>query len=303
MSSLPGGTPHDLLGRSERLVIRRIGAHGAFLAIDADDERPGAATVLLPGGELPEGAQPGDELDVFVYLDSEDRPIATTREPKLELGEVSFLQVTACTSFGAFVDWGLLKELLVPFAEQTKDLRPGDVHPIGLYIDNSQRLAGTMRISEMLDTGADFELDEWVEGEAWRKDPEIGLFVIVERRAVGLLPVGEPHNLSRGQAARFRVSRKLDGGKIELSLRGRAHEELAGDAQKILELLSRPGAERVGDASSPEEIRQLFGMSKKAFKRAVGSLLKRGQIRIDVAGFVVPVVQLDPGGGRRPPKG
>src|SRR5688572_27870342 len=107
MSSLSGGTPHDLLGRSERLVLRRISAHGAVLAIDADDERPGAATVLLPGGELPEGAQLGDELDVFVYLDSEDRPIATTRRPKLELGEVSFLQVTTCTSFGAFVDWGL----------------------------------------------------------------------------------------------------------------------------------------------------------------------------------------------------
>jgi predicted RNA-binding protein (virulence factor B family) len=129
-------------------------------------------------------------------------------------------------------------------------------------------------------------VDEYVNGEAWRNDPEIGLFVIVEKEFVGLVPKSEPHNLSRGEAARFRVSNVLNDGKIELSLRAHAHQELAGDAQRILEVLSRPNPPRVGDKSSPDEIRRLFGLSKKAFKRAAGRLLKERAVSIDEAGLL-----------------
>lgn len=261
---------------------------GAYLALSKEDAGEGGRVVLLPRGEVPEGAAVGDELPVFIYLDSEGRPIATTRTPKLELGEVAFLKVTACTSFGAFVDWGMPKELLVPFAQQTQELRVGASAAIGLYIDPSGRLAGTMRVTEMLArrvTG--LELDEWVEGEAWRIQPELGLFVIVRRRFLGLVPKDEPHALRPGEGARFRVSALFDDGKMELSLRGHAHEELASDAERVLARLETLGATRVGDRSSPEDIRRLFGLSKKAFKRAVGSLLKRGKIGIDAAGFVV----------------
>lgn len=261
---------------------------GAFLAVSSGEVGEGAPVVLLPRAEIPKGAAVGDELLVFIYLDSEGRPIATTRTPKLELGEVAFLKVTACTSFGAFVDWGLPKELLVPFAQQTRELRVGDSVPIGLYIDPSGRLAGTMRVTEMLESEASgFELEDWVEGEAWRYQPELGLFVIVRRRFLGLVPKHEPHALRPGQAARFRVSNLFDDGKMELSLRGHAHQEIAGDARKLLERLRAPGAPRVGDHSSPDEIRRIFGLSKKAFKRAVGSLLKQRRISIDDAGFVV----------------
>jgi hypothetical protein len=290
----------DLLGRFWTLPIRRFGAPGAFLALYPDDERSGVdpdePVVLLPGSEIPPGARPGDEVDVFLYLDSEDRPVATTRAPRLELGEVTFLEVTALTRIGAFFDWGLPKELLVPFAQQTTDLRVGDRHPIGLYLDSSGRLSGTMRVSELLETdAADFELDEWVEGEAWRNDPGIGLFVIVERGFVGLVPRDEPHGLRRGQAARFRVASLLEDGKMELSLRGHAHEEIGRDGDRILAVLSARNAPRVGDRTRPEDIRRLFGLSKKAFKRAVGGLLKRGAVRLDEAGFVVVA---DPSGGR-----
>ena len=272
----------DLLGRSARLEILRVAGPGAFLALSKEERGEKAATVLLPGTELPDSAVPGDELDVFIYLDSEGRPIATLRTPKLELGEVAFLRVTSCTTFGAFVDWGPQKELLVPFAQQTRKLKVGDVQPIGLYLDASGRLAGTMRVTEMLSSPAsDLELDEWLDGEAWRSDPAIGLFVIVERRYVGLVPKHEPHALARGQAARFRVSNLLDDGKLELSLRGHALDEMASDAQRVLDQLQGPRPPKVGDGSSPEEIRRLFGLSKKAFKRAVGSLLKQGRIRID----------------------
>jgi uncharacterized protein len=274
----------DLLGRFATLKIRRFATPGAYLAMDAADDRD---VILLIGSEIPEGAKEGDEVEVFVHLDSEGRPIATTRTAKLELGQVAFLQVTDSTPIGAFVDWGLAKELLVPFKEQTADMNVGDRYAVGLYVDDTGRLAGTMRVTEMLASGGtkvEWGLDEWVEGEAWRNDPEIGLFVIVEKAFVGLVPKSEPHGLSRGEAARFRVSNILPDGKIELSLRGHAHEELAGDAQRILEVLSRPNAPRIGDKSTPEEIRATFGLSKKAFKRAVGRLLKERAIAINDAG-------------------
>jgi uncharacterized protein len=288
----------ELLGHSARLELVRVTTPGGFLALSRGEVGEGAPVVLLPRAEIPKDAAVGDELSVFIYLDSEGRPVATTRTPKLELGEVAFLKVTACTSFGAFVDWGMPKELLVPFAQQTRELRVGDSVPVGLYVDPSGRLAGTMRVTEMLASEATgFELEEWVEGEAWRHQPELGLFVIVRRRFLGLIPKDEPHTLRPGQAARFRVSNLFDDGKMELSLRGLASEEIAGDARKVLERLAAPGAPRVGDRSSPEEIRRLFGLSKKAFKRAVGSLLKQRKISIDAAGFVVVAPR---GGGAEP---
>jgi len=146
-----------------------------------------------------------------------------------------------------------------------------------------------MRVSEMLRAvGQGIAVDDWVEGEAWRNDPEIGLFVIIERTRVGLVPASEPHALSRGELARFRVASVLPDGKIELSLRGLAHEEIDRDAQTILAMLGRGAAPRVGNQSTPEEIRALFGLSKKAFKRAVGRLLKEGTAEFDRDGFLVP---------------
>jgi predicted RNA-binding protein (virulence factor B family) len=135
-----------------------------------------------------------------------------------------------------------------------------------------------------------FEQDEWVNGEAWRNDPEIGLFVIVERGCVGLLPVDEPHALGRGDAASFRITNILPDGKIELSLRAHAHEQLEDDAQHVLALLQRPGAPQLGDRSSPEQVRDAFGLSKKAFKRAVGRLLKLGTAEITPQGYVKALI-------------
>jgi uncharacterized protein len=278
----------DLLGRSVTLPIRRIGSPGAFLAIDPDDAREGAAVVLLLGSEIPSGAQVGDELRVFVALDSEGRPIATLRTPKVERDEVAFLRVTATTQFGAFVDWGLAKELLVPFAEQTAEMFVGERYAVGVYVDETGRMAGTMRVAEMLrGERRALERGEWVPGEAWRNDPDIGLFVILERSFVGLVPASEPHSVSRGDAVRCRVASVLPDGKIELSLRAHAHEELAADARRILEVLARPGAPRVGDRSSPDELRAAFGLSKKAFKRAVGRMLHQRLVAIDPDGYVV----------------
>jgi uncharacterized protein len=208
-------------------------------------------------------------------------------EPDLEPGDVAFLTVTALTPIGAFVDWGLPKELLVPFAEQTRELNVGDRVPIGVFIDNTGRFAGTMKIREMLGRDGHFHLDEWVAGEAWRNEPEVGVFVIVERRFLGLLPADEPHDLERGQATRFRIARILRDGKIELSLRRRAHEQLDADAQHVLATVCRPAAPKLSESAHPDLIRATLGMSKKAFKRAVGRLMRDGLITLDPAGNVV----------------
>jgi uncharacterized protein len=246
--------------------------------------------VLLPGAEIPEGAMVGDSLLVFLYLDSEGRPVTTLQRPRLALGEVAFLTVTARTAIGAFVDWGLGKELLVPFAEQTREVEVGERHPVALYIDPSGRLAGTMRVREFLHkTPLAFGPGAWVDGEAWRNEQEnqVGLFVIIEKTHIGLVPHEEPHRLTRGESASFRVARILPDGKVTLSLRSLAHEERGGDGDHILQALQAESPPQIGDKSDPEEIRALFGLSKKAFKRAVGGLLKKGSVAINHQGHLI----------------
>ena len=280
----------SLLGTQVSLRIRRFEVAGAYLAVDDRDTSEEAELILLPDREVPAGAAAGDRVTVFVYLDSDDRVIATTREPRLVLGEVTFLDIVSVTSIGAFADWGLGKELLIPYAEQSKELRVGERQPIGLYLDRSGRLAGTMFVSDMLSSvPRDIDLDAWLPGEAWRNDPDIGLFVILERSFVGLVPASEPHRLRRGDAAKFRVANILPDGKVVLSLRQHAHKELENDAATILAVLTRKGAPRVSDRSDPETIRELFGLSKKAFKRALGKLLKERRVTLDETGCVVCV--------------
>lgn len=282
--SAPMPSVRELSGRVVTLPVKRFGPPGAFLSLGPSDQD----VILLPGAEVPEGTEVGDELDVFVHFDSEDRPIATSKRPKLGLGQVAFLEVTSQTRIGAFVDWGLPKELLVPHAEQTADMTVGKRYAIGLYVDPSGRLAGTMRVAEMLRERRGFEVGEWVRGEAWRKEDGIGVFVIVERRYVGLLPESEPHDLGRGDACEARVANVLPDGKIELSLRALAHEEIDGDAERILAELVRNPSLAIGDHTSPDEVRRLFGISKKAYKRALGRLLRERKIEMDANGAAHP---------------
>jgi predicted RNA-binding protein (virulence factor B family) len=277
----------ELLGQTVGMTVRDVLPRGAYLVPTSWTADPNAQTILLPRRECPEHVAPGQNLAVFVYLDSEDRPIATTRAPSLELGQVAFLPVTDLAPFGAFVNWGLPKELLVPFAEQTAELHVGKRYAIGLIRDDTGRLSGTMRISEMLRNKPKFSRNDWVSGEAWRNTPNLGVFVIVERSCVGLLPNSEPHRLERGQEARFRVANVLPDGKLELSLRRLAVEELEDDASRLLEFLRLPNRPSLGDHSSPEQIRDTLGLSKKAFKRALGRLLKSGAVGLDAHGCVV----------------
>jgi uncharacterized protein len=240
----------------------------------------------------------GTAVTVFVYRDGSGALAITTHMPKLYLGEVTFLTVTAVTDIGGFVDWGLGKELLVPFAEQTTDLAVGDRHAFGLYLDKTGRLAATMRVRDLFAAPSGFSLDEWVEGEAWRDEPAIGLFVILERTYVGLVPASEPHILARGQTATFRIAHVLPDGKVVLSLRGHAHHELEHDAAAILAVVSKRGAAPVGDRLPPDEIRARFGLSKKAFKRAVGRLLRDRVVTVDGDGWLLVTASAAPASSR-----
>jgi predicted RNA-binding protein (virulence factor B family) len=287
----------SLLGRVAALVVKRIDAEAVWLMPrqtpeqDKGQDKAKTLPIPLPVSELPEGEDAkalkvGASVTVFVYLDSEDRPITTTRTPKITLGEVDFLMVTDLAPFGAFVSWGLKKDLLVPHREQVRRMRVGERHAVGLYIDDTGRLAGTTRVSEMLRAAAPFSRDAWVPGVAWREEAGLGLFVILEKKYLALLPSSEPHRLYPGDAARFRVAHMHPDGKTEVSLRGLKHEEMEADAARLLEVLRAPRPPRLGDATPPERIRSVLGISKKAFKRAAGRLLKMDHVEIDPAGFL-----------------
>jgi len=210
----------------------------------------------------------------------------SARKAKLALGEVDVLTVVDLTPFGAFVDWGLAKDLLVPLKEQTRPLRVGDRVAIGLYRDSTDRLAGTMRVAEMLRAGRRFAPDERVPGVVWREEPGLGLFVILEKRSLALVPAAEPHSLGVGDAASFRVAHVHADGKVEVSLRRLKEDAIDDDAERLFAVLTASPGNELGDASSPERIRALVGISKKAFKRAAGRLLRTGRVRIDERGLL-----------------
>jgi predicted RNA-binding protein (virulence factor B family) len=214
---------------------------------------------------------------------------STSTEPQeaiLSLGEVGFLEVTDIVPFGAFVDWGLPKELLVPLAEQTCEMKLGQSYAIGVIKDDQGRFTGTQRIAEMLQKPPPHSVDDWIPGEAWRREAGLGVFVILEKKYLGLLPDSEPHSLKRGDKTQFRIAQLLPDGKIQLSLRRKAFEELDSDAERVFSRLSQAYF-RVSDDTSPEVIVARFGISKKAYKRAVGRLLKQGRVSLDPDGYVV----------------
>jgi uncharacterized protein len=218
---------------------------------------------------------------------------------KLELGQVGFLEVTDVSRFGAWVDWGMPQQLLVPLGNQVSEMKKGQCYAIGLVRDEAGRLVGTQRIAEMLREPPPFKVDDWVDGQAWRREPKLGVFVIVEKRYLGLVSEAEPHDLQRAQTAHFRVSQVLPDGKIQLSLRRKAFEELQDDAQRVLQRL-KTAYFRVSDDTDPAIIREQFALSKKAYKRAVGRLLKQGLVELDAQGYVLLPKEREPANAAAP---
>jgi predicted RNA-binding protein (virulence factor B family) len=272
------------LGKIQELEVIRKTQIGLYLNSkgnqDGDD-------ILLPRNQVPQEIEIGDKIEVFVYKDSEDRTIATVKRPKLTKGELALLGVVETTNIGAFLDWGLEKDLFLPFKEQRGRVIKGDKYLVGLYIDNSNRLSATMRISNLLSNESPYKENDRVRGTIYSINKEIGAFVAVDNKYQGLIPSKELYgNYTEGDQVEVRIKKVRLDGKLELSLRKEAHNEIESDAQKIMDRLSFSGGTLpLNDTSSPELIKTELNMSKGAFKRAVGRLLKEGAIKITDEGI------------------
>ena len=264
------------LGEKQVLTVVKKVDFGVYLG--SDEER-----VLLPKKQVPEEIEVGDPVEVFLYKDSSDRMIATTKEPKLTLGSLAVLEVVDVGRIGAFLDWGLEKDLLLPFKEQTTKVEKGDRCLVSLYIDKSGRLCATMKVYPLLRTDSPYKKDDTVRGTVYEISSDFGVFVAVDDRFSALIPRREVYGrMYIGQQIEARVAAVKADGKLDLSVRGRIPEQMDADAQKIMDRIEKSGGGLpFTDKADPERIRDEFGMSKAAFKRAVGRLLKQGKVRID----------------------
>ncbi len=274
------------LGKKQQLEVAKTTEFGVYL-YDPKEEVKKNETILLPKSQVPEHTKVGDKFTVFVYKDSEDRPIATCIEPTLELGQLNVLKVKDVTDIGAFLDWGIPKDLFLPFKEQTRELAVGENVLVSLYIDKSKRLSATMKIYEKLSTNSDYKKDDKVTGVVYEIIPAFGAFVAVDYKYSALIPNKELHQpLIPGQMVNARVTLVQADGKLDLSLREKTYLQLDIDAEQIYnKLLANNGFLPYHDKSEPEILKKEFNLSKNAFKRAIGHLLKEKKISIEKDGI------------------
>ena len=268
------------LGKKQKLVVVKTVDFGVYLG----DRQDAGETdrVLLPGKEVPEGTGEGDMMEVFLYKDSSDRLIATTRTPGLMINQVGFLKVAQVTKIGAFLDWGLEKDLFLPYKEQTKKVHEGEEVLVSLYIDKSSRLCATMKVYHYLKTNSPYIVGDMVTGVVYEQSDNFGVFVAVDGQYSGLIPKQEAQGSYKvGEEPTFRVTQVREDGKLNLSAKQKAHIQLHEDAQSVYEIIQDfEGVLPFDDKASPEIIQGEFGLSKNAFKRAVGHLLKEEKIEL-----------------------
>lgn len=271
------------VGKKQLLTVVKKVDFGVYLSDSLDKEAQDPADrVLLPIKQVPEETEVADSLSVFIYRDSEDRLIATTREPMLQVGGLAVLTVKQVGRIGAFLDWGLEKDLFLPFKEQTYKVKPGDECLVGLYIDKSQRLCATMKVYEYLTSDSPYQKDDQVEGIVYEVSDNFGAFVAVDGKYSALVPKREaPKSLRPGMKIHARVTEVKPDGKLNLSVREKAFIQMDKDALLVLARLEEKGGVLpFNDKADAEVIRAEFDLSKNAFKRAVGHLYKERKIEI-----------------------
>ena len=269
------------LGRKQTLYVVKKVDFGVYLGETA--EAGEQERVLLPAKQVPDGTQKGDKLEVFIYRDSSERLIATTRIPAVELHKTALLTVADTGKIGAFLDWGLEKDLLLPFREQTVRVQKGDQVLVALYVDKSSRLCATMKVYPYLKQNSPYVIGEEVEGRVYEISDNFGVFVAVNDEYSALIPKKEAQGTFRpGEVITCRISNVREDGKLTLSPRKKAYLQLEEDAENILQVIDEfAGVLPFDDKVSPEVIKREFGLSKAAFKRAVGHLLKENKIKIE----------------------
>ncbi|TWT84317.1 hypothetical protein CA13_57940 [Planctomycetes bacterium CA13] len=269
------------IGRTYNLNVVKETEFGFYL--DAED----LGEILLPAKHAPENLSIDDTVEVFLYLDSEDRPIATTQTPKAEVGEFAYLEVKDNTQIGAFLDWGLDKDVLVPFAEQHRPMTVGDSYIVFLYLDNQDRIAATSKIDKVVleDDQHEFRPQQTV-NLIIGNSTELGFKAIVNHSHWGLLYKDEvDQRLSFGQSIRGYIKQIREDGKIDLSLK--SGQQIRDNCSQVIQdyLRDHNGFAPVHDKSPPAQISDLLGMSKGQFKKAIGALYKQRVITIEKDGI------------------
>ena len=268
------------LGEKQKLIVIKTVDFGVYLAesTESADDR-----VLLPKAQVPEGCKMGDELEVFIYRDSQDRLISTTRTPLITLDGVAALKVVSVGKQGAFLDWGLEKDLFLPYAQQTRKPAVGEEVLVYLYIDKSKRLCASMKVYDHLRTDAPYKSGDDVNGLVFQANEDYGMFVAVDDIYCAAILKQELYgDVKPGDRIRARVSRVREDGRLNLSIREKAHVQIFPDMERIMELLEQYGGILpFTEKATPEVIKRETGMSKNEFKRAVGHLYKERKIIIE----------------------
>ena len=268
------------LGKKQKLQVLKKVDFGVYLGepMQADVKEK----VLLPIKQGPEQTKEGDILEVFIYKDSMDRMIATVREPDLQVGETAVLKVVQTSRIGAFLDWGLEKDLLLPFREQTMRVKEGQECLVALYIDKSERLCATMKVYPYLSLRTPYGMNDEVQGRVYEISERFGVFVAVDDHYCAMVPKREAQGKFRiGEVRKFRVTEVKEDGKMNLSAHQKAYLQIGEDAKLVRKVIDEfAGVLPFDDKVSPQVIEREFGLSKNAFKRAVGHMLKNGEIEI-----------------------
>lgn len=269
------------IGTFNTLTIARRTNVGLFLT-DGDQD------VLLPNKYMPKISEIGDEIEVFVYLDHEERPVATTLEPKIYLNEFALLKVNYINEFGAFMDWGLEKDLFVPFREQARKMVEGNYYIVYMYLDEkTNRLVGSSKLNQFLET-KDITVTEGEEVDLIVTHiTDAGINVVINEKFKGLMYKNEVfEDLRTGDRIIGYIKTIRPDGKIDVSRQKLGFEKVLDNAEKILEELSHNnGFLGLHDKSHPDEIKIVLGMSKKTFKQTIGVLYKEHKILIKADGI------------------
>lgn len=271
------------LGKRQKLYMSRRSEHGVYLSDVITEYKGQSEEVLLPSAQVPAEIKRGDEIEVFVYRDSKDRLIATVNSPYIYLGEVKMLKVVSVAKIGAFVDWGLEKDVLLPFAQQTHKVVPNEEVLAALYIDKSNRLCVTMNVYEYLRCDSPYKKEDHVIGRVYQLSERFGAFVAVDNIYSALIPAKEvTPDIRVGRNVEARVTAVREDGKLTLSPKEKAYIQMDTDAVRVMEIIeSFDGVLPFSDSASPEVIMRECGMSKNSFKRAVGRLYKERKIIIE----------------------
>lgn len=290
------------MGRINRLRVLRQVDFGVYLD-GGDASAGGRGEILMPARYVPKGCKPGDDVEVFIYRDSEDRIIATTEKPYVMVGDFACLKCVALTHAGAFMDWGLPKDLLVPFDEMQHRMEVGKRYVVGVYLDEeTDRIVASSRLDALLydESEGDFEEGEEVQLFVANKS-ELGYKVIVNTSHWGLLHNHEVvRPLKRGERLGGFIKNIREDGRIDIALHRRGRDKTDEAAERILDALGEHGGFLpLGDKSPPEEIHGLVGLSKAMFKKAAGSLYKRRLLAIEDGGIRLLAEPGTRSGGKR----